>query len=266
MTKTAEEPRISTSGRWKGQRLLTKAEKLERQRARSAVWRKKNQAKLLDYFRRYRAEHPELKAYFASRYRAQRHKWVRLGPSTAEENAKRNARRAANREKVNEERRAYYAANIDRIKATARRSRQRNAARKREIDRRYRMENPEAYKAGIARAKAAKPDLYKQIQAHASMKRRARKKEAAVERVSLQRVLHRDRDICHLCGRLVVRSERSFDHLIPVVRLGAHAEWNLMLAHNRCNKRRSTKQILPEETREAAEAYIAARARVEVAA
>lgn len=52
---------------------------------------------------------------------------------------------------------------------------------------------------------------------------------------------------------------RTFDHLIPVVRHGAHAEWNLMLAHDRCNKRRGTTQILPAETKDAALAYIAAR-------
>lgn len=58
---------------------------------------------------------------------------------------------------------------------------------------------------------------------------------------------------------IVVPADLTFDHLIPVVRLGPWAPWNLMVAHDRCNKRRHTKPVLAEETRDAAEAYIAAK-------
>lgn len=114
-------------------------------------------------------------------------------------------------------------------------------------------------KASIARSKAAKPDKYRLIQRQSSMRRRSRKAQLPTEPVSVTRVFSRDGGLCHLCGKPVSSGERSLDHLIPVVRGGASAEWNLATAHLRCNQRRGTRQVLPVETREEAEKYITAK-------
>lgn len=52
-------------------------------------------------------------------------------------------------------------------------------------------------------------------------------------------------------------SEFQDREMVPVVRNGAHAEWNLMVAHLKCNQSRGVKQILPFETKEEAVRYIA---------
>jgi len=91
------------------------------------------------------------------------------------------------------------------------------------------------------------------------MKRRARVRASTVEPVSIIQIYARDGRRCHLCLGRMDKADRSIDHLIPVCRGGAHARWNLMAAHLACNKRRGTRQILPTETKEAAEQYVADR-------
>lgn len=202
---------------------LTKAERLRRRRVRDQAWRDRNRAHLVEYFRTYRAEHQELKAYHAAYH-----------------------------QRVTKPRRPAKTPRPP-VSAEVRR------ARKLAKDTRWRRRHPEQFAASVAAARAKRPDLYRQISVQSALKRRARKKAALVERVSVRRVVARDRSTCHLCVKAVTPEQRSLDHLIPIVRGGAHAEWNLMLAHLTCNKRRGIKRILPEETKQAAEAYIAAR-------
>jgi len=210
------------------------------------------------YFRKYRAEHPELKQYYSAYYRANKEKWQQRRRSD-KSRAYMKAYRLKNRARLSAQLKAWSARNPERVREITKRHRLARRPQKRLADKRYRQEKPEAYKASVARAKASKPDLYRTIAVKGAMKRRARMKSAICEPVSLVRIADRDRGCCHLCRRQVERADRSFDHLIPILRGGAHAEWNLLLAHDRCNKRRGTKQILATETKEAAQAYIAAR-------
>lgn len=211
------------------------------------------------YFAKYRAEHPELKQYYAAYYQANKERWRERRCSEKSRDYMK-AYRKKHRARLAEKLKAWHAANPERSRQIEKKHQVARRPRKQLADRRYRQERPEAYRASIARAKAAKPSLYRQIAVRSALTRRARKKSAVVERVSLQRIVQRDRGRCHLCFLPAALAERSFDHLIPVARRGAHAEWNLMLAHTACNQRRGTRQILPAETREAAEAYIASRA------
>lgn len=261
----AEEVRFGTARRWKGKRLLTKTEKLERQRAHARTWRAKNRERLRDYFRRYREAHPELKQAAMTYYREHLSKWKER---PREDLARRRVRNAGNKEHNRLVHLAWREKNREHVRQAERRRRDRRREQKRLADREYRRCNPERCKAGIARAKAAKPELYRAIQVNSSNARRARKKALTIERVSPKRLYARDESRCHLCHAIVKRHDRSLDHLIPIVRNGPHAEWNLATAHLSCNKRRGTRRILPEETREAAEAYLATRiaARVEAAA
>lgn len=245
-----------------GRPILTREEKLERQRARARLWRERNREKLRAYFQQYAADHREdLKRYHAGRYQENRGDILaaeRAHNATPEGKAQLRAYRIANREARNASRREWDRKNPARAKAITARARAKNRERRRQKDRAYRQQTPDVYRQSIARAKAAKPELYKAISVQSSLRRRARKRALPVEPVSRKRIAARDSGRCHLCQRSILERP-TFDHLIPVVRGGAHAEWNLMLAHDRCNKSRGTKQILPVETREAAEAYIAAR-------
>lgn len=214
-------------------------------------------AKNRAYHAAYRAKHPELKQYYSARYQANKDQWKVRGRSE-EKRAYMKDYRKRNRQHLYSLEKKWRASNPEKAREIESRHQVNRRPKKRLADAQYRKDKPEIVRGSIERAKAAKPDLYRQIQVKSSMKRRARKRAAITEIVSLERVIARDWSRCHLC-LLTVDAGRSFDHLIPVVRNGAHAEWNLMLAHNICNKRRGTKQILPEETKEAALTYIATR-------
>lgn len=236
-----------------------KEKKLAKQRERARKWRVRNREKLLEYFREYRKKRgQELVEYHARYYKQHPEKWKEQSrrPDVKE---KRKARDAANADRIRKTYKAWRERNIERVREIERLRNIRNRPNKRESDRKWRSNNPEKYRSSIAAAKAANPELYRMIQRHSAAVRRSRKKSLPVEPVSLKRIFARDRMRCHLCGGHVETKETSIDHLIPVLRGGAFAEWNLMLAHLSCNKRRGTKHVLPQETREAAEAYLAQR-------
>jgi 5-methylcytosine-specific restriction endonuclease McrA len=239
-----------------GKPLLTAEEKAERRRARCKRWRDKNKEKLRKYFAEYRAA-KGLKAYYAEYYQRNKQN-AQARSSHPDARARRKQSNQKNKAKRLAGRKAWGLKNPEKLKAIEARRRAKARPRKREADRLYRQQKPETYKAGIARAKAAKPDLYKAIGVQSSLRRRARKRESPVERVSWKRLRGRDGGRCHLCGR-AIDGRGAFDHLIPIARGGAHAEWNLMQAHDRCNKSRGTKPLFTPETKEEAERYIAAR-------
>lgn len=79
-------------------------------------------------------------------------------------------------------------------------------------------------------------------------KRRAIKAGSYVGRISFVAIKLRDKMICGLCGKKVREKELSLDHIIPLSCGGAHAEWNLQVAHRSCNYRKYTGKI-PSQTR-----------------
>jgi 5-methylcytosine-specific restriction endonuclease McrA len=232
----------------------------ERRRVRDAEWRERTREHQREYFKQYRAEHAALKEYHAKYYQENKSKWKLTEDRKTASKAQRRVHAATNRAALRLKDKEWRAQNPERAREIAKRTRAKNFIKKRLTDAEYRRQNPEIYKASIARAKAAKPELYREISVKSALVRRARKKELPVEPVSLKAVRARDLNHCHLCGGPVKDSELSFDHLIPVVRKGAHAEWNLMVAHLRCNKSRGAKQLIFPETREAADSYRAAKA------
>ena len=68
--------------------------------------------------------------------------------------------------------------------------------------------------------------------------RRARKRRAFVERVYVSVVARRDRGFCGICGKVVVRAERSLDHIVPLSCGGEHSYRNIQLTHWKCNNKR----------------------------
>jgi 5-methylcytosine-specific restriction endonuclease McrA len=72
-------------------------------------------------------------------------------------------------------------------------------------------------------------------------RRRAQVRGAFVADISLDQLYVRDRGLCGICHLPVPRSEASVDHIVPLVRGGAHAPWNVQLAHRLCNSRKGAK-------------------------
>lgn len=70
-------------------------------------------------------------------------------------------------------------------------------------------------------------------------RRRARIAQATVGDVSYDRVLERDGMHCYLCNSGIAEGDLSFDHVVPLVRGGAHSEENIRTAHKSCNFRKS---------------------------
>jgi 5-methylcytosine-specific restriction endonuclease McrA len=77
------------------------------------------------------------------------------------------------------------------------------------------------------------------------MRYRARKRNATIGTIDFEAILARDGWICHICGDLVLRSELSFDHVIPLNKGGSHTQDNLAVAHNSCNKGKGDRLNVP---------------------
>ena len=69
----------------------------------------------------------------------------------------------------------------------------------------------------------------------------------------LQEIPIRDKGICQLCHHKVIKSEQSFDHIIPLSCGGPHTKINLQLTHLFCNKSKHNGRI-PSQIRLALEA------------
>lgn len=71
-------------------------------------------------------------------------------------------------------------------------------------------------------------------------RRRARKRNATVEKVSYEAILARDGYWCYICEGIVSPEDVGFDHVIPLEREGAHVESNIRICHRVCNSRKGT--------------------------
>lgn len=77
----------------------------------------------------------------------------------------------------------------------------------------------------------------------ATQRYRARLKGATVGAVDFDRIIERDRAVCHLCHKAVKPSELGFDHVVPLSRGGEHSERNIAVCHRRCNSRKSNRLV-----------------------
>lgn len=175
------------------------------------AWRERNLEHRRSYERQWADDHRESSRAsgraWADRNKDKRRAYAERTRARKSDLAKQ--RYAANPERWAEQGRAWYAANSDRKQATARAWRRRNPAKQREIWQR----------------------------------RRARIRNAQIERVDFDRILARDGWICHICGGFMLPSELSFDHIVPLSKGGAHSEENLSPAHLICNKGKSARLI-----------------------
>ena len=82
---------------------------------------------------------------------------------------------------------------------------------------------------------------FQNVRRRAQTAYRARLRGARVERVDFQVIWERDGGMCGICGLVVDLSDRHFDHIVPLARGGAHATWNIQVAHALCNRRKGAR-------------------------
>jgi 5-methylcytosine-specific restriction endonuclease McrA len=146
---------------------------------------------------------------------------------------------AQNKERKLAADRAYYAGNKEKWRADYDRKVtnpewvEANRARVRE----WGSKNRERARAKARERYRRQPEEYKQR----AREYRARKRGATVERVMRADVWERDRGICGICGTAADPTNWHLDHIVPLIRGGAHALGNVQVAHPACNHAKNQK-------------------------
>lgn len=110
----------------------------------------------------------------------------------------------------------------------------------------YQRDNPHIWRKNTAKWRAANPEHAKMLARVRAHKRRLKIKtnggELTPEDVALQ--LKTQKGLCWWCGS-ILGEKYDIDHRIPIDRGGRHAPENIVIAHPKCNQRKSNK--LPQE-------------------
>lgn len=143
--------------------------------------------------------------------------------------------RSENKQKVRDSSAKWRAANQAKVKEARRRYnrevRDKQLVAKREGDRKYYAANPEKFREKGRRWRCAHPEHGRR----GGSKRRARKADAGVFKITpkeLQRLLN---DSCYICGA----PSEHIDHVMPLSKGGRHSIGNLAPACQRCNLRKN---------------------------
>ena len=151
---------------------------------------------------------------------------------------------ATHKEAENQRSRAYNIAHKDEIDAYRIKymteHKQEELARGREYRSKHRVEDRIRAKEY---ARTHKPE-----RAERQRRRDAMERGTTVISISPRAIYERDKWRCGLCGKHVSRKDRSLDHIIPLSKGGAHVEWNVQLAHLKCNLIKNVGR-LPSQTR-----------------
>jgi 5-methylcytosine-specific restriction endonuclease McrA len=154
--------------------------------------------------------------------------------------------------------RAWREANSERIRAYKESRRAVEAAQKRdryadpstglaERQRRYAVANPDVFRAGQRAYAARHPDRVSARQRAdrlARAERQRRRRAAESGRVDYAAILAEHGAICYLCSE-AIEGALHFDHVIPLVRGGAHVAENIRPTHATCNLRKGAR--MPDE-------------------
>jgi 5-methylcytosine-specific restriction endonuclease McrA len=72
---------------------------------------------------------------------------------------------------------------------------------------------------------------------------RAQRLGCRIEPVSYAAILLRDGKRCYLCGGVIDPGYLTFEHVVPLVKGGPHAESNIYVAHKGCNQRKGGRYV-----------------------
>jgi 5-methylcytosine-specific restriction endonuclease McrA len=171
--------------------------------------------------------------------------------------------RAENRDRVNAVHREWKARNPEKVRAQAAKYRE----RAKEVQKIWNGQNPDKVKAYKTRwrqanngtekyrsAQRAKNEKYwaanpAKVRLWAHKRRERLHKIKPVDgtgvNVLCQLISDSARLKCGICGKNMLKSDRSIDHIIPVSKGGSGEIWNLRIVHFRCNSKKYNK--LPHE-------------------
>lgn len=158
-----------------------------------------------------------------------------------------NARLNAEQHRVNARR--WYAANPERTKARITKWRTANPERLIEHNRTpaKRAKSREYMRSRIGTEEyRAYQRAYKKRTGKGTTdkaERRARVRNATVEKVSRHDVITRDGLICYLCAITLTWDSATLDHVIPLARGGSHSLDNLRVCCGTCNRRKHTRTL-----------------------
>jgi len=142
-----------------------------------------------------------------------------------------------------DERRAYCQTNRQKQTAKRREWRNRNPGRDAAILRQRYRANPLQKCAELRQWRRNNPERSANLSATGSSRRRARLQGNGIDLVRRAFIIEREHSVCHICGKKVRTKDLTLDHLIPIARGGPDAEWNLAVAHRRCNSSRGVGRL-----------------------
>lgn len=128
--------------------------------------------------------------------------------------------RIRNRDKANEDKRKWLLARP----GYQQEWRKNNLEKARELTRLWQRRNPDKKQESVTR-------------------RRVRQIGNGCEKYSRAAVIKRDNSRCHICGKLVKKTELTLDHLIPISQGGPDTFNNVSVAHKSCNSKRGPGRI-----------------------
>jgi len=171
-------------------------------------WYVANRERKLAYQRAYRARN------LAARIEYDRGRWRDDREAMRKRDRERHAR---TKERRNALRRAARVADLDGWRAKKRAAYWSDVDASREASRRSRKRN------------------HQKIIGRNAIRRAREKGASVVERVDRLAIFERDGGVCHICRLPADPAKFHLDHRLPLVRGGAHAAFNLFVAHPRCN-------------------------------
>ena len=112
-----------------------------------------------------------------------------------------------------------------------------NRDREQQWNRAKYLATPETFKEQSKRWRKENPERWREMHRNKEAARRARVKNAFVERVEASVLFERDGGLCGICHESLDQ-DYHIDHIIPLVKGGMHSYENTQLAHPTCNLRK----------------------------
>lgn len=159
--------------------------------------------------------------------------WKKVNPEAARVISARCAKK--NKTKLYQMNKIWKTKNIEKVRSMDASYQQRNAQALREKAKLKYQADPAIARERELKYKARYPDRLRLRWANANAVRRARIRRARIGKVSYRAILKRDAGVCHICGLSIEEAKYHFDHVIPLVKGGAHSMENIRLSHATCN-------------------------------
>jgi len=169
------------------------------------------------YFKKYRQENAESIREFQKKY------------------AQKNA------EKLRDYQKKYRQENAERLNESSKKWGQENAEKKREANKRHYQENKARYRELQQKWQQENPERLKALSCNSYARRRARKVQNGIYKVTNKDLVRMYEKPCVFCGE---HENIQIDHVIPIAKGGVHGIGNLQTLCQSCNSKKSDKYMM----------------------